>query len=130
VKKQWQVLLVVADGATRDSLGGLLRLDGYTIETALPGAAAEQARQMRAAHPEAEVLILRPFDEDEAVVPAGGSLADMEKVVIAATLRRTGGNIKESAAILDIDRSTLYEKIRKYQIPRMRRIPGAASSGA
>ena len=46
------------------------------------------------------------------------SLADMEKLLISATLRRTGGNIKESAAILGIDRSTLYEKIKKYEIPR------------
>jgi DNA-binding NtrC family response regulator len=51
-------------------------------------------------------------------VPSGASLQDMEKVVIAATLERTGGNIKESASILGIDRSTLYEKIKKYEIPR------------
>ena len=31
---------------------------------------------------------------------------------------RTGGNIKESAAVLGIDRSTLYEKIKRYEIPR------------
>jgi DNA-binding NtrC family response regulator len=51
-------------------------------------------------------------------VPSGASLQDMEKVVIAATLERTSRNIKESAAILGIDRSTLYEKIKKYGIPR------------
>jgi transcriptional regulator of acetoin/glycerol metabolism len=34
------------------------------------------------------------------------------------TLERTGGNIKESASILGIDRSTLYEKIKRYEIPR------------
>jgi len=50
--------------------------------------------------------------------PAGTSLADMEKVMIAATLERTGGNIKESASVLGIDRSTLYEKIKRYEIPR------------
>ena len=51
-------------------------------------------------------------------VPAGVSLAAMEKVLIAATLERTGGNIKESASVLGIDRSTLYEKIKRYDIPR------------
>jgi len=51
-------------------------------------------------------------------VPAGMTLADMEKLLIAATLQRTGGNIKESASILGIDRSTLYEKIKRYEIPR------------
>jgi DNA-binding NtrC family response regulator len=51
-------------------------------------------------------------------VPSGATLQDMEKVVIMATIERTGGNIKESASILGIDRSTLYEKIKKYGIPR------------
>ena len=50
--------------------------------------------------------------------PAGLSLAEMEKLVITATIQRTGGNIKESAGILGIDRSTLYEKIKRYEIPR------------
>jgi transcriptional regulator with PAS, ATPase and Fis domain len=51
-------------------------------------------------------------------VPAGMTLQEMEKLLIAATLQRTDGNIKESAAILGIDRSTLYEKIKRYEIPR------------
>jgi DNA-binding NtrC family response regulator len=51
-------------------------------------------------------------------VPSGATLQDMEKVVIMATIERTGGNIKESASVLGIDRSTLYEKIKKYGIPR------------
>jgi transcriptional regulator of acetoin/glycerol metabolism len=42
----------------------------------------------------------------------------MEKVLIAATIQRTQGNIKEAASVLGIDRSTLYEKIKKYEIPR------------
>jgi len=51
-------------------------------------------------------------------VPAGVSIEQMEKLLIAATLERTSGNIKESAAVLGIDRSTLYEKIKRYEIPR------------
>jgi DNA-binding NtrC family response regulator len=51
-------------------------------------------------------------------VPAGMTIEDMEKVLIAATIQRTQGNIKEAASVLGIDRSTLYEKIKKYQIPR------------
>ena len=50
--------------------------------------------------------------------PAGMTLQDMEKQLIVATLQRTDGNIKEAASILGIDRSTLYEKIKKYEIPR------------
>jgi DNA-binding NtrC family response regulator len=50
--------------------------------------------------------------------PAGMTLQEMEKVLIVSTLQRTNGNIKESATILGIDRSTLYEKIKRYEIPR------------
>jgi DNA-binding NtrC family response regulator len=53
-----------------------------------------------------------------AKVPAGLTLAEMERCAIAAALKRSGGNIKETAAALGIDRSTLYDKIRKYGIPR------------
>jgi DNA-binding NtrC family response regulator len=51
-------------------------------------------------------------------IPAGMTLQEMEKQLIAATLQRTGGNIKEAASILGIDRSTMYEKIKRYEIPR------------
>ena len=51
-------------------------------------------------------------------VPAGMPLLEIEKLAIAATLQSTGGNIKETAARLGIDRSTLYEKIKRYEIPR------------
>jgi transcriptional regulator of acetoin/glycerol metabolism len=42
----------------------------------------------------------------------------MEKALITVTIQRTQGNIKEAAAVLGIDRSTLYEKIKRYEIPR------------
>ena len=42
----------------------------------------------------------------------------MEKDYIAATLGRLQGNVKAAAEALGIDRSTLYEKIKKYEIPR------------
>jgi DNA-binding NtrC family response regulator len=50
--------------------------------------------------------------------PAGMTLQEMEKHLIVATIQSTGGNIKESASILGIDRSTLYEKIKRYEIQR------------
>lgn len=50
--------------------------------------------------------------------PAGVTLQEMERQLIIATLQRTGGNIRESAHVLGIDRSTLYEKIKRYEIPR------------
>ncbi|MBN8731264.1 MAG: sigma-54-dependent Fis family transcriptional regulator [Acidobacteria bacterium] len=52
------------------------------------------------------------------VIPPNTTLADIEKQAIKVTLERTSGNVKEAAAILDIDRSTLYEKIKRYEIAR------------
>ncbi len=51
-------------------------------------------------------------------VPDDRSLTDIERQVIAAVLRRTGGHVKEAAAVLGIDRSTLYEKMKRYEITR------------
>ncbi len=51
-------------------------------------------------------------------VPDNMALQDVEKEVIRATIKRTHGNIKEAAWVLGIDRSTLYEKIKKYEIER------------
>jgi DNA-binding NtrC family response regulator len=50
--------------------------------------------------------------------PIDQTLDAVEREVIIATLRRTGGNVKEAAAILDIDRSTLYDRLRRYGIRR------------
>jgi transcriptional regulator with PAS, ATPase and Fis domain len=51
-------------------------------------------------------------------LPPGLTLQDMEKQYIAATLARLAGNVKAAAEALGIDRSTLYEKIKRYEIPR------------
>jgi DNA-binding NtrC family response regulator len=44
----------------------------------------------------------------------GDSLADMEKVHVARILQRTGWNISQAARILEVDRVTLYNKVKKY----------------
>ena len=51
-------------------------------------------------------------------VPDNMSLSDLEKRAVEVVLERTGGNIKETAEILGVDRSTLYAKIKKFDIPR------------
>lgn len=48
------------------------------------------------------------------------SLAEVEKRHIAAVLQRTGGNITRAAEILQVDRVTVYNKIKKYGL----RLPG------
>ncbi len=46
------------------------------------------------------------------------SLAEVERLHIASVLKQTGGNVTQSARILDIDRVTLYSKIKKYGLAR------------
>ena len=99
--------------------------------TAMEG--AEVVKEIRQVQPEASIILTcrgPGISEDEFAAFAQRavsgqradlhpmSLADMERLLISATLRHTGGNIRESAALLGIDRSTLYEKIKKYGIPR------------
>jgi DNA-binding NtrC family response regulator len=48
--------------------------------------------------------------------PANGaaSLEEVEKRHVLAVLEQTGGNVSQAARILDIDRATLYSKMKKY----------------
>jgi DNA-binding NtrC family response regulator len=45
-------------------------------------------------------------------------LNELERRAIIAALERRQGNIKETAAALGIDRSTLYDKLKRYEIQR------------
>jgi DNA-binding NtrC family response regulator len=45
-------------------------------------------------------------------------LAEVERVVIASALQKTRWNKQETAKLLGIGRTTLYEKIRKYDLDR------------
>jgi DNA-binding NtrC family response regulator len=49
-------------------------------------------------------------------VPPNMTLQELERRAIEATVQSTEGNIKEAAARLGIDRSTLYDKIKRYGI--------------
>jgi hypothetical protein len=44
------------------------------------------------------------------------ALSEVEKRHIVSVLQHTGGNVSQAARILDIDRVTLYNKIRKYHL--------------
>jgi transcriptional regulator with GAF, ATPase, and Fis domain len=48
--------------------------------------------------------------------PPAKSLRELEKEGILAALAATGGNKAQAAAILEIDRSTLYKKLKDYDI--------------
>lgn len=64
-------------------------------------------------HPPAPAIDQQTWD-----APANITLAEAENQIIMATLRRTHGNIKEAASILNIDRSTLYDRMKKFNLPR------------
>jgi two-component system response regulator HydG len=55
------------------------------------------------------------------------SLEQMERRHIAEVLRQTGGNVSQAARVLDIDRATLYTKIRKYDLRREEDAEGLAT---
>jgi transcriptional regulator of acetoin/glycerol metabolism len=50
--------------------------------------------------------------------PSPGSLADAEKAHILSVLGANRWNISRSARTLDVDRVTLYNKIRRYDLKR------------
>ncbi len=54
----------------------------------------------------------------EAPVPEARTLADVERFHIESVLRETEWNISRAAQILEVDRGTLYNKIKRYGIPR------------
>jgi DNA-binding NtrC family response regulator len=49
-------------------------------------------------------------------VPSGRTLREVEIAHLVSVLNETDWNISRSAEILAIDRSTLYDKIRRYEI--------------
>jgi DNA-binding NtrC family response regulator len=64
---------------------------------------------------EADDLPLRPRS---AAPPPGAALTDVERHHIASVLEQTSWNITRTAEILDVDRVTVYNKIKKYGLAR------------
>jgi DNA-binding NtrC family response regulator len=68
---------------------------------------------------EEDVAFLAHIQERKgSIFPTNMTLQELENQAITATLQRTHGNIKETASILGIDRSTLYDRIKKHNLPR------------
>jgi DNA-binding NtrC family response regulator len=58
------------------------------------------------------------FCAEEIPAAAGSSLAEIEKTHIEQVLKENAWNVSRSAKILGIDRTTLYSKIKRYQIQK------------
>ncbi len=67
---------------------------------------------------QASDLPLRVTQSPAAAGPAPGSLAEAERAHVQAVLEANGWNITRAARILDVDRVTLYNKIRKYELKK------------
>ena len=67
---------------------------------------------------ENDFQFLNSGKKETAWIAPAMTLYEMERESIIAALKRTEGNVKEAASQLGIDRSTLYDKIKYYKIPR------------
>jgi transcriptional regulator of acetoin/glycerol metabolism len=67
---------------------------------------------------EKDFAFLRRAMEKHSALPDSLNLREVERQVILAALERTQGNIKQAAEALGIDRSTLYDRLKRYGIPR------------
>jgi two-component system, NtrC family, response regulator HydG len=65
---------------------------------------------------QASDLPLRVTQASASAGPGPGSLAEAERAHVQAVLDASGWNITRAARILDVDRVTLYNKIRKYEL--------------
>jgi DNA-binding NtrC family response regulator len=63
-------------------------------------------------------LVTHSLEKKQWDIPPELTLEEIENQAITATLQRTHGNIKEASSILGVDRSTLYDRIKKYNLPR------------
>ena len=53
---------------------------------------------------------VQPSGDGDEVLP----LSQIEKRHIQFALDKTGGNVSRAAQLLDVDRATIYNKIKKY----------------
>ena len=107
--------------ATEDTPGIIRSLADISIESGDPAelsktvlAAVERHKLLREYH----YLKHEVEDGDRAWGEEPASLADVERQHIQKVLLRMGGNITRSAKLLEIDRATLYNKIRRYNLHR------------
>ena len=62
------------------------------------------------------VTILGPNQEIVEFIQQFKSEEEKEKALLLQTLEKTGDNRSKAARLLNVSRTTLYEKLRKYHI--------------
>lgn len=117
------VLVVAPPSPHRESLVALLRAQGHTV--AVASEAREGADAL--AEPGIGLVVIDVGTPDLSLAAVRGALApgepmapdsleDAERRHIARVLRHTRGNKRQAAIVLGISRSTLLNKLRRYQI--------------
>jgi transcriptional regulator with PAS, ATPase and Fis domain len=109
-------------GRKRLSEAARARLEGYDW----PGNVRELQHAIQRAVILAAADTIEPGDlpaevgesRDAPAAPASGSLEDMERQHIVATLRQVGGHRGKAAALLGIDPKTLYRKLLAYGVSK------------
>jgi DNA-binding NtrC family response regulator len=120
-----QILLFASAEARSSVLADLLRSGGHHVVVELDQAAA--ARALREDQPDTLVLDLRSTAGPDletlaaALAPSPAAappvtLEAVERAQILVGLRHTRGNKRRAAQLLGIARSTLIQKVRRYQI--------------
>jgi DNA-binding NtrC family response regulator len=108
------------DGLSREAMARL-------VKYAFPGNIRELRNILERALVVASGPIVQVSDLDlptDAAARTDDTLEAVEKQHIVRVLEQTGGNISQAARMLDIDRVTLYNKIKKYHL----REPAPAST--
>jgi DNA-binding NtrC family response regulator len=107
----------LADGALQVLLGydwpGNVRELENTLERAMVGCRGDILT-------EEDVAFVRGLArrDREWEPPAEASLAEIERKAVEAALRRTSGNVRQASRQLGIDRSTLYDKMKRLGLSR------------
>lgn len=117
----WYILVAATDEGRARALATILRDAGHTVEIRADGSGVLD-------RPEFDVVVLdlrRPGMDRGLLARALAastpdappeSLETVERRHIEATLRFTGGNKRRAALLLGIARSTLIQKVRRYDI--------------
>ena len=63
-----------------------------------------------------EIITKKQYSGPIVGLPIGSSLEEGERTIIEATLRMCKNNKSRTAEVLGLQRTTLYEKIRRYKI--------------
>jgi DNA-binding NtrC family response regulator len=100
------------------NLGGRVQPTARRSATPTPPLGSMAISNPAIAPPVISVAPPEPPEEPVTVPPgvSAKSLRELEREGIIAALAATGGNKAQAAAILEIDRSTLYKKLKEYGI--------------